>query len=245
MLNQSTLNTLQGLKLHGMASAFEEQLAQPAASELSFEERFGLIVDRERTSRDNRRLPRLLRQARFKQPACLEDLDYRASRGLDKAQIASLSTCDWIRSHQNLIATGATGCGKTFLACALGHQAARQGFTVIYLRAPRLFEELHIAHADGSFARRLAQLSKADVLILDDWALAPVSAADRRDLLEVLDDRIDAKSTLITSQLPIEHWHQWLDDPTLADAILDRVVHNAHRITLRGDSLRKSPRKID
>jgi DNA replication protein DnaC len=175
-----------------------------------------------------------VRQARFKHAACVEDLDYRASRGLDKAQIASLSSCEWIRSHQNLIATGASGCGKTFLACALGHQAARQGLTVIYLRVPRLFEELRIAHADGTFGRRLVQLSKADLIILDDWALAPVGATDRRDLLEVIDDRTGSRSTLITSQLPIEHWHQWLDDLTLADAILDRVVHNAHRISLRG-----------
>lgn len=245
MLNQSTLNTLNALKLHAMASAFSEQLAQPAAAALSFEERFGLIVDRERTHRDNRRLRRLVRQARFKHAACIEDLDYRASRDLDKAQIASLSSCDWIRSHHNLIATGATGCGKTFLACALGHQAARQGLSVIYLRAPRLSEELRIAHADGTFGRRLAQLSKADLIILDDWALAPVGAADRRDLLEIIDDRTGSRSTLITSQLPVEHWHQWLDDPTLADAILDRVVHNAHRLTLRGESLRKPDTAID
>jgi DNA replication protein DnaC len=245
LLNQSTLNTLNALKLHAMASAFSEQLAQPAAAALSFEERFGLIVDRERTQRENRRLQRLVKQARFKHSACVEDLDYRASRGLDKAQIASLSSCNWIRAHHNLIATGATGCGKTFLACALGHQAARQGLSVIYLRAPRLSEELRIAHADGTFGRRLAQLSKADLIILDDWALAPVGPADRRDLLEIIDDRTGSRSTLITSQLPVEHWHQWLDDPTVADAILDRVVHNAHRLTLRGESLRKTDTAID
>jgi len=244
MLNQHTLATLNVLKLHGMAAAFAEQLTQPALSALAFEERVGLLVDREISHRDGKRLARLVKNARFKQAACLEDLDYRASRGLDKSQIASLSSCQWITAHQNLIATGATGCGKTFLACALGHQAARQGFSVLYLRAPRLFEELRIAHADGSFPRRLSQLAKTDLIILDDWAVAPISPADRRDLLELLDDRIQSRSTLITSQLPIDKWHQWIDDPTLADAILDRVVHNAHRINLRGDSLRKAAAKL-
>ncbi|MDP3295899.1 MAG: IS21-like element helper ATPase IstB [Nevskia sp.] len=221
MLNQHTVRTLQALKLHGMAQAFDEQRAQSALSDLSFEERFGLIVDREVTHRDSHRLQRLLKNARLKHVACLEDIDYRASRDLDKSLIASLAPCDWIRAKQNLIVTGATGCGKTYLACALGHQACRQGLSVLYVRAPRIFEELRIAHGDGSFSRRLIQLAKTDLLLIDDWALAPLTAGDRNDLLEILDDRINSRSTLITSQLPDKHWHEYLDDPTLADAILD------------------------
>lgn len=244
MLNQHTVRTLQALKLHGMAQAFDEQRAQGALSDLSFEERFGLIVDREVTHRDSHRLTRLLKQARLKHAACLEDIDYRASRSLDKSLIASLASCDWIRAKQNLIVTGATGCGKTYLACALGHHACRQGLSVLYVRAPRLFEELRIAHGDGSFSRKLMQLAKTDLLLIDDWALAPLTAGDRNDLLEILDDRINSRSTLITSQLPDQHWHEYLDDPTLADAILDRVLHNSHKIRLTGESLRKDKNSL-
>lgn len=240
MLIQHTLTTLKGLRLFGMAHAFEEQLAQSAFAALSFEERIGLLVDREIADRDNRRLTRLLKKAKLKDSrACLEDLDYRASRGLDRAQMASLATMHWVRSGQSLLITGATGCGKTWLASAFGNQAARQGLSVQYLRTSRLFEELRIAHADGSFKFKLAALAKIDLLLLDDWALAPMTASDRADLLEILDDRVNSKSTLITSQLPVEHWHEYLHDPTLADAILDRVLHSSHRIKLTGDSLRK------
>jgi len=223
-----------------MARAFEEQLTQPASHALAFEERFGLLVDRESAWRDTRRLERLLKQARLKFPgACLEDLDTRAVRGLDTRLLASLGSCDWVRAGQSIIATGATGLGKSWLACALAQQACRQGFAALYTRFPRLLDELRIAHGDGSFGRRLAQLAKIDVLIIDDFALAPIGQGERADLLEVLDDRTPGKSTIITSQLPVAHWHEYLAEPTLADAILDRLVHNSHRIELSGESLRK------
>jgi DNA replication protein DnaC len=240
MLTQQTLTRLRSLKLDGMARAFEEQLTQPASHALAFEERFGLLVDRESAWRDTRRLERLLKQARLKFPgACLEDLDTRAVRGLDARLIASLANCDWVRAGQSVIATGATGLGKSWLACALGQQACRQGFAALYTRFPRLLEELRIAHGDGSFGRRLAQLAKIDVLIIDDFALAAIGQGERADLLEVLDDRTPGKSTIITSQLPVAHWHEYLAEPTLADAILDRLVHHSHRLELSGESLRK------
>jgi DNA replication protein DnaC len=223
-----------------MARAFEEQIAQPAAQGLAFEERFGLLVDRESAWRDTRRLERLLKQAHLKYPAaCMEDIDVRAVRGLDARLLASLASCNWVRGGQSVIATGATGLGKTWIACALGNQAARQGFSVLYARFARLLEELRIAHGDASFPRRLHQLARTDVLILDDWALAPIGQAERTDLLELLDDRSTGKSTIITSQLPVDRWHDYFNDPTLADAILDRVIHQSHRIALKGESLRK------
>jgi DNA replication protein DnaC len=241
MLTQQTLTRLKGLKLDGMARAFEEQLVQPASHGLSFEERFGLLVDRETAWRDTRRVERLLKQARLKYPgACLEDLDTHAPRELDKRLVMSLASCDWVRTGQSVIATGATGLGKSWIACALGNQACRQGFSVLYTRFSRLLEELRIAHGDGSFSRRLAQLARTDVIILDDWALAPIGQSERADLLEVLDDRTTGKSTIITSQLAVKHWHEYLADPTLADAILDRIVHHSHRIELNGESLRKT-----
>ena len=242
MLTQQTLTQLHALKLDGMARAFEEQIGQPAAHGLAFEERFGLIVDRETAWRDTRRLERLLKQARLKYPsACMEDIDVRATRGLEARLLASLANCNWVRGGQSVIATGATGLGKTWIACALGNQAARQGFSVLYARFARLLEELRIAHGDASFARRLNQLARTDVLILDDWALAPIGQGERTDLLELLDDRSTSKSTIITSQLPVDRWHDYFNDPTLADAILDRVIHQSHRIALKGESLRRKP----
>jgi DNA replication protein DnaC len=243
MLMEHTLTTLRALRLPGMASGYEEQQASAATASLSFDERFSLLVDRERTYRDNRRIQRLLREARLKSAqACLEDVRYGNARGLDKASFAQLAACQWIRQQQNLVITGATGCGKTWLACALGNAACRQGLSVVYARVPRLFEELRIAHGDGSFGRRLLALAKTDLLILDDWGLAPLGQAERNDLLEVLDDRVGTRSTLITSQLPVEHWHAYLNDPTLADAILDRVLHAAHKLPLTGPSQR-DPRR--
>lgn len=240
MLMEHTLQTLKTLRLPGMLAAFEEQQASSAAASLSFDERFAMLVDREQTWRENRRIARLLREARLKSgQACLEDVRYGAGRKLDRAVVAQLGSCQWIRAHQNLILTGATGCGKTWLACALGNAACRQGLSVVYVRTPRLFEELRIAHGDGSFGRRLAALAKTDLLILDDWGLAPLNQSERNDLLEILDDRVGTRSTLITSQLPVEHWLAYLNDPTLADAILDRVIHAAHKLTLAGESLRK------
>lgn len=245
MLTHPTLDQLRTLKLDGMARALEEQRLMPACLDLSFEDRFGLLVDRECHWRDNRRLERLLRAAKLKHAqACLEDVHYSPGRGIDKRLIATLSNGDWIRQGQSLLLTGATGVGKTWLACALGQHACRQGFSVLYQRVPRLSESLRIAHADGSFGRLLAQLARIDVLILDDWGLTPLDQAARHDLLEVIDDRASNKPIVITSQLPVDHWHAWLNDPTVADAILDRLVHRAHRISLKGESRRKPQQEI-
>lgn len=240
MMMQHTLTQLRSLKLDGMARAFEDQATHAASAALSFEERFTMLVDREAAWRDSRRLERLLRQAKLKHGnACLEDVDYRAGRGADKRLIATLGTCDWLRQAHNVLLIGATGLGKTWLACALAQNACRQGFSALYVRVPRLFEELRVSHADGSFSRKLAALARTDVIVLDDWGLAAPGAAERGDLLEILDDRVGLKSTIVTSQLPLDQWHTYLGDPTIADAILDRLVHAAHRITLKGESMRK------
>lgn len=244
MLLQQTLTTLKHLKLTGMAQALEDQMAQPSTQTLAFEERLGLLLDREMLSRDTRRLTRLLQLAHLKHEAILEDLDHGAARGLDRAQMSRLATGDWIRRGQALIVTGATGTGKTWLTCALGHQACRQGLSVRYVRMPRLCEELRVSHGDGSFTRRLAQLAKIDLLILDDWALRPLTSMDRNDLLEILDDRAGLHATAITSQMPVASWHEYLGDPTLADAILDRIVHSAHKVELKGESMRKVRAKL-
>src|SRR6266545_4222214 len=239
MLIQPTLDALNELKLYGMVAALSEQLAQSAALSLPFEDRLGLLVEHEVSYRENRRLTRLLQLAQLKERAALEELDFRARRGLDRSQLASLASCDWIRSAHNLLIHGATGCGKTFLACALAHQACRQGLSALYLRAPRLFDELSLCHADGSFRKRLAAIAKVHLLLIDDFAISPIGAHERNDLLELLDDRVGARSTLLTSQLPLDHWHDYIGDPTLADAILDRLLHNAHKIHLEGESMRK------
>lgn len=243
MLHHPTLDKLQQLRLSGMHKALREQLDLPAIEELSFEERLGLLADRELTEREDRRLQTRLRQAKLRQNACLEDLDYRAPRGLDKALITQLATGKWVRDGLNVILLGPTGVGKTWIGCALAQHACRQGYTVRYLRLPRLFEELRLAHADGRFPKLMATLAKTDLLVLDDWGLTTMDAEARRDLLELLDDRHGQRSTLVTSQLPIEHWHEVIGDPTLADAILDRLVHNAYRITLKGESMRKRKAK--
>ena len=239
MLIQPTLDSLNQLKLNGMAAALSEQMTQTSAQGLPFEDRLGLLVEREITYRENRRLTRLLQLAQLKERAAFEDLDFRARRGLDRAQLTSLSSCDWIRRHQNLLIHGATGYGKTFLGCSLAHQACRQGLSALYLRAPRLFDELSLCHADGSFRKRLAAIAKVDLVVIDDFAIAPIGPRERTDLLELLDDRVGTRSTLFTSQLPIEHWHEYIGDPTLADAILDRLLHSAHKIHLEGESMRK------
>jgi DNA replication protein DnaC len=234
MLAEHTLDQLRTLRLDGMLRAIEEQSTSTAAAELSFEDRLTLLVQREIAWRDNRRVARLLKAAKLKvSAACIEDIDWRTSRGLDRALITSLASGDWIRHGRNLLITGATGCGKTWLACALAHQAVRSGFSALYVRAARLFDELQVAHGDGSFSRRLTQLAKLDVLVIDDFALSPIGAAERNDLLELLDDRVGTRSTIITSQLPLRTWHSYLNDPTLADAILDRVAHSSHKIELK------------
>jgi DNA replication protein DnaC len=240
MLHHPTLDKLQQLRLSGMHKALCEQLSLPGIDEPSFEERLGLLADREMTARENRRLHTRLRQARLRQSACLEDLDYRAPRGLDKALIAQLASGHWIREGLNVPILGPTGVGKTWIGCALAHQACRQGYTTRYLRLPRLLEELRLAHADGRFPKLMAGYAKTDLLVLDDWGLTTLDPAARRDLLELLDDRHGHRSTLVTSQLPLEHWHEVIGDPTLADAILDRLVHSAYRITLKGNAVNLS-----
>ena len=240
MLNEHTLDQLRGLRLDGMAHALADQATTAAAGELAFDDRLAMLVQREIDWRDSKRLIRLLKAARLKlASACLEDIDWRASRGLDRGLVTALAGGDWLRHGHNVLITGATGVGKTWLACALAQQAARSGFTVLYVRAPRLLEELRVAHGDGNFGRRLAQLARIDLLAIDDFAIAPVTAPERNDLLELLDDRVGTRATLITSQLPVTSWHEWLNDPTLADAILDRIVHTAHKIALKGESMRK------
>ena len=242
MLNHPTLDKLQAMKFTGMARAFAEQLDTADIAELDFDERFALLVEREWTERRSRQLTNRLRRARLRHPdACLEDVDYRRPRGLDKALLASMGACQWVREHLNILITGATGAGTTWLACALAHQACREGFSALYLRLPRLFEELDIARGDGRYPKLLQSLGKTDVLILDDWGLTPLGATQRRDLLEVLEERHARRSTLITSQLPVAKWHEFIADPTLADAILDRLVHNAYKFPLKGKRSMREP----
>ena len=239
MLNHPTFEKLHALRLSGMYQALMEQMQMPEITALSFEERLGLLVDRESTERENRRLTTRLRQAKLRQTACIEDIDYRHPRGLDKALMTRLVTCQWVHDRQNILITGPTGIGKTWLACALGHKACREGWTALYLRLPRFLQELPIAKGDGRYGKLLTTLAKTDVLILDDWGLAPLNDENRRDLLELLDDRYDRRATMVTSQLPVDHWHEAIGEPTLADAILDRLVHNAYKISLQGESMRK------
>ena len=244
MLKHPTLDKLHALKLTGMAAALADQSATPDITDLSFEERLGLLVDREMTERDNRRMSSRLRRAKLRHVAILEDIDYRNSRGLDKGLVQSLASCQWVKEHLNVLITGPTGVGKTWLACALAHKACREGYTAQYVRLTRLLRELTIAKGDGQYSKLLTSLAKVDVLILDDWGLMKLSAENRRDLLEVLEDRHGRRSTIATSQLPIEEWHGIIGDATLADAILDRLVHNAYKINLRGESMRKQQAKL-
>jgi DNA replication protein DnaC len=244
MLLHPTIEGLRALRLAGMARALEEQAALPHIQALSFEERLGLLVQREVAERDNTRLVARLRQAHLRQAAVVEEIDWRHRRGLDKQLMASLISCQWVAQHHNLLLVGPTGIGKSWLACALAHKACREGYSAHYLRLPRLLQELEIAQADGRYGRLLATLARTDLVVLDDWGLSSLSERQRHDLLELIDDRHQRHSTIVTSQLPVEHWHSWLGDPTLADAILDRLLHNAYRIELKGDSLRKSRGKL-
>lgn len=239
MLKTPTIEKLHALKLTGMLKGLEEQQASSEYKSLSFDERFGLLIDRETVERENRRLKTRLKQAKLKQSACFEDIDYRHPRGLDKSLMLSLGTCGWIKDHQNVLITGPTGVGKSWLACALAHKACLQGYKARYYRVSRLFKELHAAQGDGTYLKLITSISKNQVLILDDWGLENLKDQQRNDLLEILEDRNGTRSTLVTSQLPIEHWHEVIGNPTIADAILDRLVHNAHKIDLDGDSMRK------
>ena len=239
MLNHPTLDQLKTMRLHGMAQAFEEQLHHSNADALSFDDRLAFLVEREHTLRANRQLTNRLRRAKLKLQATLEDLDLHARRGLDKTRLRELATARFIKDHLNILITGPTGVGKTYLACAIAHSACRNGFTARYLRLPRLLQDIVIARGDGSYPRFLVQLAKTDLIILDDWGLAPLNAEQRRDLLDILDDRHATRSTIVTSQLPVKQWHDIIGDPTLADAILDRLVHNAYTLNLKGESMRK------
>ncbi|NWG75206.1 MAG: ATP-binding protein [Rubrivivax sp.] len=244
MLNHPTLEKLHRLRLSGMAHALSTQMQTPDIGTLSFEERLGLLLDEESTHRDNKRLTTRLRTAALRQSACLEDVDYRHARGLDKSMMAKLASGAWLREHLNCLITGPAGVGKSYLACALAHQACRDGASVRYLRLPRLLNELGLAKGDGRYRKLLAQLARTDLIVLDDFGLATFSDEQRRDLLEILEDRYERRSTIITSQFPVEHWHQLINDPTLADAILDRLVHNAYRLVLKGASMRKQRSRL-
>lgn len=243
-MTTATIEKLNRLKLFGMTEALTEQLAGPIYQELSFEERFGMLVDRELTYRDNRRLKNLLKGAKLRHPnACLEEIDFRTPRGLSRDLLLSLAQNAWVAAKQNVIITGPTGSGKTFIACALANSACRGGMSAFYIRLPRLLQEMHIAHADGSYGKLLTRFARIAVLVLDDWGLAKLTDRERRDLLEILEDRCSITSTIISSQLPQGSWHDIIGDPTIADAVLDRVIHNAHTIPLSGESMRKTQLK--
>jgi DNA replication protein DnaC len=240
MLEEPMMEKLLAMRLHGMADALKTQQQDPAARELSFLERFGLLIDHQWNWKQNQALARRLTAAKLRGNACFEDIDYRASRGLDKSVVRGLTQeSAWVRNHEHILVLGPTGVGKSFVACALAQKACRDGYSVFYTRAAALFRDLTLARADGSLRLLLARLNRIDVLVIDDWAMAPLSEHERRDFWEVCEDRYQTRSMILTSQLPVARWHEQIGDPTVADGILDRLVHNAHRIEMRGDSMRK------
>jgi len=243
MLKHPTLDKLELLRLFGMAKALREQMDLPECATLTFEERLGLLVDREATERENTRMNARLKRAKLRHTATIEDIDYRHPRGLDKATLLSLASCQWIRDRHDCLITGPTGVGKSYLACALAHKACREGYSALYRRASHLFEELAIAKGDGRYRKLMARYARIDLLVLDDWGLSPLTDEQRHDTLELLEDRHELRSILVTSQFPVEKWHPIIGNPSLADAILDRLLHNAYRLTLKGDSLRKKHKK--
>lgn len=238
MLKQETLDKMHAMKMHATAEAFEHQLGSSQWADLSFEDRVGMLVDAEWTSREQRKTSRRLKAARLRYPASLEDVDFKAPRGLDRQVVLTLATCGWIREHQNVILVGSTGIGKSYLACALAERACRSGHSAYYVRAPRLLQDLAVARGDGSYGRLLAKIAKTDLLAIDDWMLHPLKESERRDLLEVIEDRYGRTSTLVATQVPVKSWHEAVGEPTLADAICDRLIHGAHRIDLKGASMR-------
>ena len=240
MLTQATIDKMHAMKMASLAEAFERVIRSPELAELSFEERVGMMIDAEHDAREQRKLTRRLRWARLRHQASLEDVDWQSPRGLDRQVVLSLGRCGWIREHQNLLITGPTGVGKSWLACAFAERACRSGHSAYYARAPRLHHDLAVARADGSYGRLLARLAKTELLLIDDFALTPLKDQERRDLLEILEDRHERASTLVTSQLPVKAWHEAIAEPTLADAICDRLIHSAHRIELKGASLREA-----
>jgi DNA replication protein DnaC len=240
MFMQPTIEKLYAMKLTGMADALRQQISDSATSQLSFEERFSLLVDQHWTWRENKALARRLHNAKLRSDACLEDIDWRHPRGLDRALVRNLATSDWVRQHHHLLITGPTGAGKSFLAAAFAQKACRDGFTVLHLRSAQLARELAVARGDGSLGRLLRRLAQVEVLLIDDFAMAPMSDPERRDFLEICEDRYTLRSTILTSQLPVANWHAQIGDPTLADSILDRLVHNSYRIDLQGGSMRKA-----
>ncbi len=243
-MNQQTMEKLYQMRLNTMAEAFREQVKSASMNDLSFEERFAMIVDSEWTFRENRKLKNRLKNARIRQNATVEDIDFRHPRGVDRSYLLSLATCQWIRNHQNLIVTGPTGIGKSYIADAIANKACREGLTTVCYRYPRLLREFELARVNGSYMKLLDKLAKIDLLVIDDFGLAPLSDNERRDLLEIMEDRHNTRSTLITSQYPVSDWHSLIGEPTIADAIMDRIVHNAHKLSLTGESMRKARGKL-
>jgi DNA replication protein DnaC len=245
MLTQPTIEKLNAMRLSAMADAFREQMNRPDMAQLSFEERFGLLVDHQMLAIENRKLKNRLKAAKLRLNASIEDLEFRSGRGMDRSQIISLTSNQWVRNCHNIFITGPTGAGKSYLACALAQKAARDGHTVLYQRLPRLLDDLAIARHDGRYHKLMSSLAKCEVLVLDDLLISPISREEQRELLEVIEDRYSRKATIITSQLPVKAWHDAMQDPTLADAILDRLVHNAYKVELRGESMRKKQSTLD
>lgn len=245
MLTQPTIEKLNSMKLTAMAKAFADQMQCPDITQLTFEERFGLIVDHQMTDLENRRMQNRLKKAKLRLPASLEDLDFKQGRGLDRSTVMSLALNQWVTSHHNILVTGPTGAGKSYLACALAQKACRDGYTTLYQRVPRLLQDIAVSRLDGRYAKLIAPIIKCEVLILDDLLISPLTREEQRELLEIVEERYDRKATIVTSQLPVKAWHDAMQDPTLADAILDRLVHNAYKLELKGESMRRKRSVLD